>query len=155
MRLAFAMLADFAEATPDGKVTIGGGDFDTIYAPAFPAVHPRTVALVMKYIADAADLGMPHVLRIEFVGPNGQLVAPPFDVQFTPQPHQLPINVPTKLAFVFNFQALLLPAPGTYHFRVFLDEAAEPIASLPLYALEQPQPPARGQDEIQREEGTP
>ena len=36
MKLAFAMLADSADAAPDGKITVMGGGIDLIRAYSFP-----------------------------------------------------------------------------------------------------------------------
>ncbi len=40
MQLAYAMTALAAEVTPDGKLWMLGGDFDTLTAQSFPVTHP-------------------------------------------------------------------------------------------------------------------
>lgn len=140
MHLAFAMLADFAEATPDGKVTIGGGDFDSIVAPAFPAVHTRTIALVVRFIVDPAESEAPHTFRVEFTDPQGNTWIPPVKAPYSSLRTRGASETPAKFAFVFNFSGLVFPTPGRYLIRLFLDEDTEPIGSLPLHALVQSAP---------------
>ena len=68
MYVAFALLADAANVSADGKLNILGV-FDAVRVASFPAVHPRA-HLVVKLKALVGDAGT-HRLEIRYLGPGG------------------------------------------------------------------------------------
>jgi hypothetical protein len=138
MRLAFALLTDEARATAEGKLEIGGGDWDTIYAPSFPARHYTSLTLVVRLLLDpleASHSETNHAVKVEVIRPDGKLLFQPFDAEFHPTV-RLPLSDrPAKHTLVFNFPALTFPMQGTYTFHISVD--GEELGSAPLYAVVQ------------------
>lgn len=75
MRLGFAFFASAAEAGPDGRFSVLGGDLDAIELPDLPARVPR-MSLVAKLLFDADECGRDHCLKISLVDPSGRSLTP-------------------------------------------------------------------------------
>lgn len=69
MRIAFALFADAANLSQEGKLNILGV-FDALQVGGFPAVHPRAT-LVVRFKGDVADVGR-HTLGLSWRNPRGQ-----------------------------------------------------------------------------------
>ena len=134
MKLGYAILADAAEVSSDGKLTIMGGNIDAINAPSFPALHPK-LSLVVNLLVEPSDLanfeaspqevifGVPHhQFRVECVEPDdatlvfaGVVPIPVIDI---PKRSELP----SKLMFVINSPPLVFRTSGIYKFRLYWDD---------------------------------
>ena len=51
MKIDYALLADGAVVRPDGKLDLFGAGFDTISAPAVPAIHSRLMIVLRAFAA--------------------------------------------------------------------------------------------------------
>lgn len=120
MELAFALFADAAQVTSDGKITILGGGFDSIRATRFPALHPA-MSLVVRLNLTLAECERTHSLRIELVGPLGQVVFPPAITQFTPTRPPAGREDDANFTVVANMPNLLFEMPGTYRLHLTVD----------------------------------
>ena len=69
MHIAFALFADAANLSQEGKLNILGV-FDTLHVGALPTLHPRAT-LVVRVKGSTADVGM-HVLGMSWINPSGQ-----------------------------------------------------------------------------------
>lgn len=123
MQLAFAFFADAAQVGADGKFTIMGGDFDTIFALSFPALHPN-LAVVLRLNLSPNEVGIEHRLRIVLTGPLGSSVIPaPLTGTFTSQiPADHKAGRAIRAAFVVNVANLVFQTEGTYRFRITVDD---------------------------------
>lgn len=76
MNVEFAVIADYAAVTGEGKLIVAG-IFDRITASELPAVH-ATMSLALRA---GAEIGAPsnHTLNVRFVAPDGTEVMPPFE----------------------------------------------------------------------------
>ncbi len=134
MKLGFALLADFAEVTAEGKLTILGGDIDAIFSTSYPAVHER-LTLVIKLYFDRAETGRSHALRLEIMHPQDTPLIEPVVIPFVPQiPESEYTDTPQQIKYVLvlGFPQLFFPSDGKYSIRLFIDE--EHVDDLPLYA---------------------
>ena len=77
------MLANGAEYI-DGKLYLLGGDFDTINASGVPLIYPLLV-IVVKFWFEPGEMHHPNVLRVVPLGPEGQVLRPPFDMPLHPR----------------------------------------------------------------------
>jgi hypothetical protein len=92
--------------------------FSTAHASAFPHVLPP-FALVVNFDIDTAG---PHTLRTEIIDPEGKQVAR----------NEMPVTIgpPSPDGFgrvnnwqvIANFEQFRAPIPGTYTFRLMLDD---------------------------------
>lgn len=70
MNVAFALLADAANQSREGKLNILGA-FGEIYATNFPARHPE-MHLVLRLDASPAEAGLRKKIRIIFLDQDSQ-----------------------------------------------------------------------------------
>jgi hypothetical protein len=68
MRVSFALFADAANISQEGKLNILGV-FDAVHVAQFPALHPRTT-FVLRLKAVPQDAGT-HPLTLRWVNPRG------------------------------------------------------------------------------------
>ena len=134
MRVPFALTASSAESTPDGRVWILGGDFDTVGSPRFPVVLP-TMTLVVKILFEPGETGRPHTVRTELWDEDGEVIQHPFVQTFTPERHP---KFPTRnvgSVLILNMQGLSFPNPGDYAFHVLVDDHL--MATTQIYVMQQ------------------
>ena len=130
MQLAYALLAQSAEFSRDGKLYVLGGDFDTIWANSFPAAHPF-MCVVVKLVASPEDLGQEHGLTVRLVAPEGNLIA-----QAT-----IPVRLPAdavhrqpKVGLLANILGATFAAPGPH--VVVLEVDGNEVGRLPLHVAQ-------------------
>ena len=135
MELSFAFLALHADYTDDKSLWVAGADFDRMAVLGVPPV--AQFSLVVKFRVPPEDANIPHVMRIDVTGPNGE---------------RKPLNsnepIPTKKneqypdrntsAVAILRVGMAFNNPGEYSFHIVLDE--KDIKSIPLL-IELPQTP--------------
>lgn len=137
MQVDLAVVADAANVSQEGKLNILGV-FDTIWAREFPFRHAAMV-FVLRVRADFTDKGA-HELRVRLIDADGGQL---FNAE---GPMQVPAGVPgrpVKPHVIMGLAGITFPKPGDFSFEVFLD--GQHLKSVPLYVMEAPQPPRRGE----------
>ena len=132
MQLAYAFFADAAQVGQDGKLTIMGGDFDTVFAPSFPVQHGN-LAIVIRLGATPDECGREHDLSIMIIGPLGESLAPPLHGKFTPM---IPLGFEggaIRATFVVNIAGLVFQTEGTYKCRILVDDST--LGELQLHVV--------------------
>jgi hypothetical protein len=135
MRLFYAITADAAQFTPDGRLWVLGGDFDTIYSPQFPAVH-SAMTLAVKLLATPRESEREHQLRVELVDADGQPFQEPFVLPFTPHINAAYPHREVGIGLTLNYQNLRFDRPGDFGFHILVDGLE--IGTLPLYVAQLP-----------------
>ncbi len=117
MHISFALFADAANLSQEGKLNILGV-FDAVQVAAFPTVHPRA-NLVLRVKGRRSDVGS-HSVTLRWLNPDGQEIwsstgelnisTPPSGVQEMDVPLIAAVDLP-------------LDRPGTYTLAVALDDA--------------------------------
>ena len=120
MKLAYAILADTAQVMQDGKISILGGDFDTIRASSFPHFQ-QTMSIVARFDVTIEEGKKNHQLRIEFIGPLGGHANPSAVTSFRPKADPSKPDRPLKFLFVANLQGVLFETVGKYTIRISVD----------------------------------
>lgn len=140
MKLVFAMLADSASTSSDGKLSIQGGDIDSVRSASFPSVHP-TLTLVARLVAEPSDRDKTLALDIAGSTPQGETW---FQATLPPIPWKKPdkLGRPAKYNVVVNLPMLVFLTEGKYIIRLLL--GSEEVVSLPLYAEQVTPPDAKG-----------
>jgi hypothetical protein len=136
MHIAFALFADAANISQEGKLNILGV-FDALQVGVLPAVHPRaTVVLRLKGTRD--DIGV-HTLQLSWRNPTG-------DELWTSTGELNVANLPAEVAEMDMplIAAVDLPMdlPGEYTMRVALDDEPRAALTLQVRAAEQAMMPA-------------
>src|SRR5262249_48726171 len=137
MRVAFALFADAANLSQEGKLNILGV-FDALQVGALPAVHPRAT-LVVRLKADHEDAGS-HTLAFGWAGPGGdEIWSSSGEVEVgNPTPGAFEVDIPVIAAIDLPIQQA-----GTHTMRIELD--GELRSELYLHVrLGTPAPPVHG-----------
>jgi hypothetical protein len=124
MQVSFALFADAANLSQEGKLNILGV-FDALQVASLPAVHPRA-HLVVHLKGSAIDVGS-HSVTLRWVNPNGSELwsstgelnvgAPPPGVPEMDLPLIAQIDLPMDVS-------------GAYVLAIALDE--QPTANVPV-----------------------
>ena len=124
MDVAFALLADAANVSREGKLNILGA-FDRIYGAKFPLTWPRMV-LITRFIASAAEYGTEKSLEIVTMDADGKRLSAATGNMKLPKGQtgrQLKINHVLPMTMTF-------PNPGQYSIEILVN--GEPKATVPL-----------------------
>lgn len=115
MHISFALFADAANLSQEGKLNILGV-FDALQIGALPAVHPRAT-LVLRLKADHEDTGV-HGLAFGWVGPDGnEIWSSSGEVEVgAPPPGATEVDIPVIAAIDLPIQQM-----GTHSMRIELD----------------------------------
>jgi hypothetical protein len=124
MQLTFALFADAANLSQEGKLNILGV-FDAVQVAAMPTVHPRA-SLVLRLKGGSRDAGK-HTLTLAWVNPDGmELWRTTGEVELLAPPEGAPeLDLPVIAAV-----DLPIDRPGPYLMRIALDD--QPTAAVPL-----------------------
>jgi hypothetical protein len=132
MHIAFALFADAANLSQEGKLNILGV-FDAVQVGALPSIHPRAT-VVVRLKGTPGDAGQ-HLLAMRWVNPRGEELwsskgqvdvgAPPMGVAEMDLPLIASLDLPLDVA-------------GTYTLRIALDDVVS--AELPLVVRAAAQP---------------
>lgn len=113
MELRYALLADFANVTQDGKLNILGV-FDHLYARSFPALH-RQLFLVNSIDAGREDEGQHREIKIQMINADGAVL---HEIQ-----EHLTFGMGKQIVNqVHLFHDLTFAQPGPYQFNIFFGE---------------------------------
>lgn len=124
MDIAFALLADAANISREGKLNILGA-FDRIYGGKFPLTWPRMV-LVTRFVASPAEYGSEKSLEIVTLDADGKRLASASGKMRVPSGQagrQLKINHVLPMSITF-------PDAGPYSIEILVN--GEPKAAVPL-----------------------
>lgn len=115
MHISFALFADAANLSQEGKLNILGV-FDAVQVATLPAVHPRA-HLVVRLKGDRSDIGN-HSMTLQWINPSGtelwnsggeiEVTTPPPTVTEMDFPLIAPVDLP-------------LDSSGGYTMRISLD----------------------------------
>lgn len=116
MDVTFAVLADYANVSREGKLNVMG-IFDRVFARQLPSRFPP-MQLVIRLEALPAELGREHAIRIQLSDPGGGAL---FDINggFTPrgpEPGQ-----PVSVNHVVGLTDLPLQQTGVHTIAIWID----------------------------------
>jgi len=143
MEVAFALLADAANVSREGKLNVLGA-FDRIYGAKFPLTWPRMM-LVTRFVASAAEFGTEKNVEIVTLDADGKRLGTATGKMTLPQGQagrQLKINHVLPMTLTF-------PGPGEYSIEILVN--GEPKATVPLEVVQQEKPEAQAEGEQQAE----
>jgi len=114
MQISFALFADAANLSQEGKLNILGV-FDAVQVGSMPTMHPRAT-LVMRLKGSAADAGS-HTVGLRWLNPNGEelwsslgqleIAVPPNGVTEMDLPLIASIDLPLDLAGAYTMHVAL------------------------------------------------
>ena len=126
MNIVFAVLADAANVSREGKLNILG-NFANINASEFPTRHPQ-MQLVLRMEASPAEVGMEKNIEVTMLDADGQRIAG-FTADFTvPEPKTAGEEV--QMQTILHLRDTVFPQPGRYGIHVLINGNEE--ARVPL-----------------------
>jgi hypothetical protein len=129
MVLKTAILADSAQASPDGKFHVLGGGISILWAADLPA--SINVSLVVGFEYSAVEAGGQRHIDVQLTDADGEDALPRISADLAlggRQPH-VPSGAPLTSTGVINIHAAL-PKYDTYAFQILLD--GNHVGSVPL-----------------------
>jgi len=127
MDVTFAVLADGANVTQDGKLNILG-IFNALGASQFPAVHPQ-MFLVMRFEATRAEEGKTKKIEIQLAdGDGGKLFTVGANLV-------VPTGTPgsaIRMNHILGMNGVQFPRPGDYVFNVLVGDDQKAAVDLKL-----------------------
>ncbi|MGN6867081.1 MAG: DUF6941 family protein [Solirubrobacteraceae bacterium] len=131
MQLDYVILADVISPRPDGKLDLHGVGWDTIYASAVPATHPR-MDVAIRFLLSSHELEAAHHIVVTLVSADGvelnrmQADTGPMTVE---QRAAIPPGRRFGLGMVLNMAGVTFPEYGDYSLVITWDgnEPREPV----------------------------
>ena len=134
MMLDWALLANAAEAPPNGLVYILGAGFDTLIRDQFPT--PFGGVIVLRLQTTRLETERPHKVEVHCMDEDGK--------PFVPQPivvnlaaRQVPADYPhgwdLAASIVINLSSVPIEHPGFYNFEILVDD--HQMRTLPFRAV--------------------
>lgn len=117
MLLDLLLIADYANATVDGKLNVMG-IFNSIHSTQFPTAHPE-MFLVAKLSADPSEYGTKRKLAVKLLDGNGKLIASLLEREI-----EVPYGKEGKVVEIrqlLKLSGLVFPQPGAYQFSMLVD----------------------------------
>ncbi len=146
MDIAFALVADAANVSREGKLNILGA-FDRIYGSQFPMTWSSMV-LVTRFVASPAEFGAEKSLEIVTLDADGKRLGSATGTMTVPAGQSgRPLKINHVLPMTMTF-----PAPGAYSIEILVN--GEPKAAVPLEVVQhegQPVAPDEPEGETQRD----
>lgn len=141
MELDYLVLADVVSPRPDGKLDIHGVGWDTVFAAAVPATHPR-MDVAVRVLLSVHETEHPHQAVLKLVGQDGpELGRVTADIQpLTDEDRAaIPAGRRVGIGLVLTLAGTVFPAYGAYHLVLTWD-GTEPREPLRLFVAAPPQP---------------
>ncbi len=137
MRLDWALLANAADAPPNGLVYILGAGFDTLMRDQYPTAFGGVVVLRLQ--TSRLETERPHKVEVHCTDEDGKAVLPQPIVLNLP-PRQVPEDYPhgwdLSASIVINLVSVPIAKPGFYNFEILIDDRQ--VRTLPFRAVKAP-----------------
>lgn len=134
MRLDWALLANAAEAPPNGLVYILGAGFDTLLRDQFPT--PFGGVIVLRIVTTRLESERVHKVEVHCTDEDGNAVLHQ-PVVLTLPPRQMPADYPhgwdLAASIVINLSNVAIAGPGYYNFEILIDD--QQVRTLPFRAV--------------------
>lgn len=134
MRLDWAVLANAAEAPPNGLVYILGAGFDTLVRDQFPT--PFGGVIVLRLQTTRLETERPHKVEVHGTDEDGQpLLAQPIVLNLPARqvPPDYPHGWDLAANIVINLSTVAVSKPGFYNFEILIDDRQ--VRTLPFRAV--------------------
>ncbi len=117
MDVTFAVLADYANVSREGKLNVMG-IFDRVFARQLPSRFPP-MQLVVRLEAAPDELDREHAIRIQLADPDGAAL---FDINGTFTPRGAEPGHPVSVNHVIRLADLPLQRTGTHTISIWVDD---------------------------------
>ena len=134
MDVTFAVLADYANVTREGKLNVMG-IFDRVFTRQLPARFPP-MQLVIRLEADYDELDVEHSVRVQLGDPDGEAV---FDIDGTFTPRGGQPGQKTSANHILQLGNVPLQRAGPHRVLIWIDGDLK--REVPLHVVQAPDAP--------------
>jgi hypothetical protein len=135
-QIDYAILANYAEFGPDGRLAMVGGDLNG-FRGTFPLqIQPITLAMRVNFLPE--ECNRDYGLTAELLPPDGAALASLAIPPFRPPAPSIP-DREMAAAVVMQFQGIVFPVPGRYQMRLSIN--GREMKTIILRLEDSPQPP--------------
>lgn len=133
MRLDWALLANAAEAPPNGLVYILGAGFDTLIREQFPT--PFGGVIVLRLQTTRLETERLHRVEVHCTDEDGKAFTSPIVVHLPARqvPPDYPHGWDLAANIVVNLTTVPIERPGFYSFEILIDD--QQVRTLPFRAV--------------------
>lgn len=135
MQVTFAVLADAANLSQEGKLNVLGV-FDALQVGALPAVHPRA-HLVVHFKGAASDVGR-HTVTLRWINPKGSELWTSTGELNVGQPPAGVVEMDLPLIAQID---LPIDAAGSYQMSISLDDKQSALVPVQVRTMTAVRPP--------------
>lgn len=118
MELDYALLADKADRTHDGKLVVVGGDIDSLIVNELPSA--AQIYLVARFLLDPSEPLEGHSFSIEAESPGGSRTAVAQNVPLSTSRNPHEPDQPSSARLILNL-VIGVKAEGAHFLRLKLD----------------------------------
>jgi hypothetical protein len=138
MEVDFALLAPYAELSPDGRVSLISGGLDTIHLPRLDPASAAPLYLAARLSFRAEECRGGGAIRVEMIDPNGGLI--------DASEHQVDLPPPapgqrTKISFLLTFRGSFFRVVGEHRVRLLFNGEERKVLPLSIVTAEHPPRP--------------
>jgi hypothetical protein len=119
MQVAFALFAEYAQLTSDGRLNVLGLDLRVLQVKDFPVVLP-SLFLIVKLVLEPEERDARHKFAAQMIAPDGTKIDPNLEIEFIPPPPDDP-NLKAASTMVAQIGGLTFPSPGIYTLPIFVN----------------------------------
>lgn len=134
MQLEMAVLADYANATKEGKLNIMG-IFNEMRATSFPVAQP-TMHLVLRFSAHRSEFGRPQQILVRLVDEDGRGELFRLDGEVTVS--EANVTSPAFFDQSLRMNNIVFPRAGTYSFEILINNSYAKSVTLNLREVQNP-----------------
>ena len=127
MDVTLAVLCDAANVSTEGNLNILG-QFNTLVASSFPAVHP-VMRLVLRFKASPAELGHQRSLTIKTLTEDGQIIGE-ISGRMNTSADAPPGKIPESPPLILELVNTAFDQPGDYAFSILIDRDEKAVVPL-------------------------
>jgi hypothetical protein len=134
MRLDWALLANAAEASPNGLVYILGAGFDTLIRDQYPT--PFGGVVVLRVLSTRLESERQHRVEVHCSDEDGRpALGNPVLLNLPPRqaPGDYPFGWDLSASIVINLTTVPIEQPGLYSFQILIDD--HEVRTLPFRAV--------------------
>ncbi len=129
MEIDFAILADAAEQA-NGKLSLLGGAFDTIWAQSLPVIHNH-LSFVVRFLFAPVEFGRKHAIEVNVMDEDAKPLAKVgAEIQLGAKNPNLPAGWRQGVISILNFQNLKFDKYGNYSFEIVVNNTS--LKSVPF-----------------------
>lgn len=133
MELDFAVLAEAATTSSDGKMSMLGCGYDIFVSETVP-FEVRRISLAMRFLIHPAEVGVRHRFEVRLIDGDAHPIIPThIGLLEAPAGRLSGVIVPYPL--VMEFANVAFARHGPYSFEIYIGEHL--VKSVPIYVVAQ------------------